>query len=133
MTNGTGFHDWSEAGHTIQTYEFGPIYYEEGTLGPRLHPRYRDDASAMLYYGTVGLLDPTNVGDIKFWSARGVSFGGAMALTGGRAFLGGAAIGWLFDPADKREGGIVETDFWQKRGPKTWVPRMKRNWKRMFD
>lgn len=69
-----------------------------------------DDVDAFLYYGQYGLADPTNVGDYSAWRAGGASRKFAFSAMVLRAFIGGGAIGWLFDPKDLRSGWDADVD-----------------------
>jgi len=83
---------------------------------------YEEDVSAFLYYGTIGLMDPKNPADAAGYSKLfgwSYSTGLGVALIGGFFFWG--ILGWWIDPADMREGGLAEED-WFKRitDPSYW-------------
>jgi len=65
---------------------------------------YKDDVSAFLYYGTIGLMDPKNPADAAGYSKL---FGWSYSTSLGVALIGGfffwGSLGWFFDPHDKRE------------------------------
>jgi len=76
---------------------------------------YKDDVSAFLYYGTIGLMDPKNPADAAGYSKLfgwSYSTGLGVALIGGFFFWG--ILGWSIDWSDKREGGLAETEWWNK-------------------
>lgn len=75
--------------------------------------QYQDDVDAFIYYGTAGLIDPTIPGEVKLYRSRGWSTRAAIGLTFGRAMLGFTLVMWLVDPADKREGGWAEEEWYQ--------------------
>lgn len=75
---------------------------------------YHDDIDAFVYYGTAGLIDPTIPGEVKLYRSRGWSMRASMGLTFGRAMLGFTLFMWLIDPADKREGGWSEQEWFQR-------------------
>lgn len=93
--------------------------------------QYEDDVNAWIYYGTVGLIDPTIPGEIKVWQTKGWGLRAAVGLTFARAMLMFTLFMWLVDPQDKRAGGWAEKEWYRKYGHESWVPRMKRNWERM--
>jgi hypothetical protein len=74
---------------------------------------YEDDVNAAIFYGSLGLYDPTNIADVPFWKARGWSTPKAFGLTLLRATLPAMLLGWWIDPLDKREGGLAETDWYE--------------------
>jgi len=95
---------------------------------------YEDDVNAFLYYGQVGLMDPTNTTDAYGFSKLtgfGYPFSFLTVCVGG--FLMWGIMGWWVDPHDKREGGLAETEWYDEHGPHTLLPRWRRNWKRMVD
>jgi len=75
----------------------------EGVLYVTPEP-YKDDVSAFLYYGTIGLMDPKNPADAAGYSKL---FGWSYSTSLGVALIGGfffwGSLGWFFDPHDKRE------------------------------
>jgi len=76
--------------------------------------QYEDDVDAMIFYGSFGLLDPTNVTDaalLSSWSGMGYGKSFATVAIGGFLFWG--ILGWTVDPADVREGGLAEKDWYQ--------------------
>jgi len=62
---------------------------------------------AMFYYGSIGLLDATNLADIPVWKRRGFTYKVAIGLMLGRALTGAAMIGLVFDPFEKYTGTEV--------------------------
>jgi len=76
--------------------------------------QYEDDVAAMIFYGSFGLLDPTNIADVPVWRARGFSLRASVGFMLARAFIPAAIIGWWIDPADKREGGLAEEEWYQE-------------------
>ena len=79
----------------------------------------QEHADAVLYYGSFGLLDPKMpfeafaIKKAAGWLGfRGLAMGGAVSMLGGVAVAG--AVGWAFDPADRRKGGIIETSAWNR-------------------
>jgi len=76
--------------------------------------QYEDDVDALIYYGSLGLMDPTNLADIPMWRARGFSMRASIGFMMARAIIPAAVIGWWIDPKDKREGGLAETEWYQK-------------------
>jgi len=76
--------------------------------------QYEDDVNALIYYGTLGLVDPTIPGEIKLYQMRGWSFRAALGLTFSRMMLGFVLFMWIVDPHDKREGGVAETEWYRK-------------------
>ena len=73
----------------------------------------QEHADAALYYATWGLVDPTNVADIGYWKGQGYSTSTSIGLMFGRALIGGGIFGWMLDPADKRKGGLMQTQAWK--------------------
>lgn len=75
----------------------------EGVLYITPEP-YKDDVDAFLYYGSIGLMDPKNPADAAGYSKM---FGWSYSTSLGVALIGGfffwGALGWFFDPHDKRE------------------------------
>ena len=74
--------------------------------------QYQDDVNAILFYGSLGLYDPTNAADIPYWRNKGWSTKSAIGFMLLRATLPAALIGWWIDPADKRKGGLAEDDWY---------------------
>lgn len=62
---------------------------------------------AMFFYGTLGLLDATNLADIPVWKRKGFTYKVAIGLMFGRALTAGALIGLIFDPLEKYTGTEV--------------------------
>jgi len=93
--------------------------------------QYEDDVNAWIYYGSVGLIDPTIPGEIKLYQTKGWGLRAAVGLTFARAMLMFTLFMWVVDPQDKRAGGWAEKEWYRKYGHESWVPRMKRNWERM--
>jgi len=75
--------------------------------------QYQDDVNAMIYYGSFGLMDPTNVADIPFWRSKGFSSPASVGLMLARATIPAMILGWWIDPADKREGGLAEEEWYE--------------------
>jgi hypothetical protein len=77
---------------------------------------YEDDVSAFLYYGSMGLLDPKNptVDAPTTARATGWSYGRALGFTLIGGFVVWGTVGWAIDPQDRREGGLAETEGYQK-------------------
>lgn len=79
---------------------------------------YKDDVSAFLYYGTIGLMDPKNPADAAGYSKL---FGWSYSTSLGVALIGGfffwGALGWFFDPKDKRE----EVGGWRSEWYNKWM------------
>lgn len=71
----------------------------------------RDHAFAFVSYALVGVSDPTNVGDIPFWTRQGFSRMAATAFAFGRGFFVTGAIGYVFDPLDLRSGYDLDVPF----------------------
>lgn len=87
-----------------------------GTQVPGVYPwesKAEFHLGVMAYYGKFGLLDPTNVADIPMWKKAGFSTKAALGLMSARAILGGAILGWILDPHDKRPGGLWEETGWR--------------------
>jgi len=83
---------------------------------------YEDDVNAAIYYGTFGLYDVSNVADVPFWKSKGFTTKSAISFMLMRAFVPAAIIGWWIDPADKREGGLAESDWYQTvTDPGYWI------------
>jgi len=78
--------------------------------------KYEDDVNAFLYYGSMGLLDPKNPSVDAPATARatGWSYGKSLGFTLIGGFIVWGTLGWLVDPQDRREGGLAETEGWQK-------------------
>jgi len=77
---------------------------------------YKDDVSAFLYYGTIGLMDPKNPADAAGYSK---AFGWPYSVSLGVAIVGGfffwGSLGWFFDPEDRRaEVGGWRSDWYDK-------------------
>jgi hypothetical protein len=70
--------------------------------------------NALIYYGSLGLIDPTIPGEVKLYRMRGWSFRAAVGLTVGRAFFGFTLFMYIVDPHDKRKGGVAETEWYEK-------------------
>ena len=81
-----------------------------GSGGPVDRVVTSDDVDAFLYYGQYGLADPTNVADYSGWRSVGSSRRFALSAMIVRAFVGGAVIGWIFDPKDMRSGWDLDVD-----------------------
>jgi len=79
---------------------------------------YKDDVSAFLYYGSIGLMDPKNPADAAGYSKM---FGWSYSTSLGVALIGGfffwGALGWFFDPHDKRE----EVGGWRSEWYDKWM------------
>jgi hypothetical protein len=75
---------------------------------------YEEEMNALIYYGTLGMIDPTIPGEVKLYRMRGWSFRAAVGLTFGRAFFGFTLFMYIVDPHDKREGGVAETEWYKK-------------------
>ena len=91
--------------------------------------RYRgtgnEDIDAFVYYGTFGLVDPKApiVDAPAISKATGLSYGKALLSASVIGFLTMGAIGWVFDPQDKRRGGVWESEIFQS----AWQP-IKQGW-----
>jgi len=79
----------------------------------------QEHADAALYYGSFGLLDPKMpfeafaIKRAKGWlGVRGLAMGGATSMAAG--FVLAAIVGWAFDPADRRKGGIMQSQAWNR-------------------
>jgi len=59
---------------------------------------------AVFFYGSIGLLDATNLADIPIWKRKGFTYKVAIGLMLGRALTAGALIGIVFDPLEKYTG-----------------------------
>jgi len=75
--------------------------------------KYKQDVNAFIYYGTLGLIDPTLGGEVKIYRMKGWGVKGALGLTLGRALIGFTFIMWLVDPEDRREGGQTDSRWYQ--------------------
>lgn len=82
-------------------------------------PGWHDDVSSFFYYGSFGLLDPKMPAEARGYQKlfklagwRGFTIGAGISMAGG--FLLAGTLGWAFDPADRREGGIVEWESYQE-------------------
>lgn len=102
----------------IESYILESIRLGQNLLGLHevKHAKAIDDASAFVYYGSFGLLDPKApfVDAPAIMAATGTSYPRALLMASGIGFLTMGAIGWAIDPADKREGGYAESDWWQR-------------------
>ena len=88
---------------------------------------YQDDAEALVYYGSFGLLDPkmpfeafTIKRTLGLVGTRGFLLAAGMSMSGGIAMA--AVAGWAIDPMHKREGGFddwdIDPDRWDfSKGP----------------
>lgn len=79
-----------------------------------------DDVSAVAYYGSFGLIDPKApfVDAPALSAARGMSYWKSLMMVSGIGFLAWGFAGWIVDPADKREGGLWESEVFQS----AWEP-----------
>jgi hypothetical protein len=73
--------------------------------------QHADDVEAFVYYGSFGLLDPKMPIEafairrtLGMTGVRGLLAGAGISSGGGIAAA--AVVGWLLDPAHKREGGL---------------------------
>jgi|AMFO01.1.fsa_nt_gi hypothetical protein len=78
--------------------------------------KYEDDVNAFLYYGSMGLFDPKNptVDAPTTARATGWSYGKSLGFTLIGGFVVWGTLGWIVDPADRREGGLAEREEYQK-------------------
>jgi len=78
--------------------------------------KYEDDVNAFLYYGSMGLFDPKNptVDAPATAKATGWSYGKSLGFTLVGGFVVWGTLGWIVDPKDRREGGLAETEEYQK-------------------
>lgn len=101
--------------------------FVEGSFQKRV--RYRGTGNqhvdSFLYYGTFGLADPKApfVDAPAIRASSGMTYGKSLFAASMIGFLSMGAVGWLFDPSDKREGGVWESDVFQS----AWQP-IKEGW-----
>ena len=59
---------------------------------------------AAMYYGTVGILDPSNIADVPVWKRKGFSTRAAIGLMLTRATIVAGIVGFVADPFYKYTG-----------------------------
>ncbi len=96
---------WKSSGMTLN-----PRPKHTGTFG--------EYASAGLYYGSFGLLDPKmpieayGYKKLFNWAGwKGYLKGAGLSMSGGFVLAG--VVGLVFDPADRHKGGLMQTQAWK--------------------
>ncbi len=89
------------------------------SVGDMVAPGWHDDVDAFVYYGSFGLLDPKMPFEAYGYKRafglvgwRGLAIGAGISMSSG--FLLAGTVGYIFDPADRREGGIMQSEAWKE-------------------
>ncbi len=100
--------------------DYSSPYSLGSTSGSPMHSgSVSEHADSILYYGTFGLLDPKMPFEaygykkaFGFVGFRGLMFAAGLSMGGG--FLLAATLGYMFDPMDRRKGGIMQSQAWKE-------------------
>jgi hypothetical protein len=93
------------------TYSSAPVTSERPPWLEYLWEEF-PQTSAFLYYAGFGLMDPKMPVELR-------TLGPTYVLAN---VIGMGAVMWWLDPADVREGGVMQTDFWERNIAPTQMP-----------